>query len=553
MPRTTQRRVVSLWFPRLAAERLTRLLGAPEAAFAAVAEAGGALRLAALSAEAEQAGLRRGMALVDARAILPELRTRPADPPAEAAFLAALARWALRYTPWVATDGADGLTLDVSGCAHLFGGEAAMLEDMRDRLGRAGLTAIPACADTRGAAWALARFGGGRTGCAAPAPRPAAPASAAPAPGAEAPPLIAAPGATRAALAALPVAALRIAPEAAEGLARLGLRRIGDLASPPRATLARRFGPEVVRRLDQALGAAPEPVGVARPAPVFAARLSLPEPIGRVDDVAAALERLLARLTDRLAEHGAGARRLALSLRRVDRSDLQVEIGLARPSRDRAVMVELFARPLAELDAGFGIEALRLEAIAVEPMAARQHRGPLDAAQARETRGADGGGGAAEGPPSCAEGDAFALLLSRLGGRLGFERVRRFLPADSHIPTRAVIAASAAHAEPAPFWPADRPLRPITLFAPEPIAPDPPDAGPGRPLRGFRWRGRAHRVACAAGPERIAPEWWLDDPDWRDGPRDYWRVETAEGARLWLHHRPASDRLATWFAEGEFA
>ncbi|WP_333832429.1 Y-family DNA polymerase [Rubrimonas sp.] len=523
------RRVVSLWFPRLAAERALRRIGGLDAPFAIVAERRGALVLAALSAEAEAAGLARDMALADARALCPALRTRPADPPAEAAFLTALARWALRYTPWVGLDGPDGLALDISGCAHLFGGEAAMLADMRDRLAVAGLTARAACADARGAAWALARF----------APRSPDPVSA-PVAAPVVVPVVVPPGEARAALAPLPVAALRLAPETVEGLARLGLRRIGDLAAAPRAPLARRFGPATLMRLDQALGAAPEPVGAARPAPVFAVRLSLPEPIGRVDDVAAALDRLLARLTETLAAHGAGARRLALTLRRVDRSDLALEIGLARPSRDAALMAELFARPLAELDAGFGIEALRLEAVTVEPTAPRQHRGPLDAAEQAQ---------AAAG----AEPDALALLLSRLGGRLGPDRVRRLLPAESHIPTRAFVAASAAFSDPVARWPADRPLRPIVLFPPEPVAPDPPDAGPGRPLRGFRWRGRAHRVASAAGPERIAPEWWLDDPDWRDGPRDYWRVETEEGSRLWLHHRPASQRLATWFAEGEFA
>jgi protein ImuB len=338
----------------------------------------------------------------------------------------------------------------------------------------------------------------------------------------------------RAAIAPLPVAALRIAPAAAEGLARLGLRTVGDLALLPRGAVARRFGVAVVRRLDQALGAEPEPVAAGRPAPSWAVRLSAPEPLARVEDVAAGLDRLLARLCATLAAQGMGARRLRLGLRRVDRADAHLEVGLARPSRDAAQIAELFARPLGEADAGFGIDALRLEALAVEPLGPRQTRGPLD------PRGRD-------------DGEALATLLSRLGGRLGFEAVTRFLPADSHIPARAFTVAAAGWSEPHEGpWPAPPGLRPLTLWRPEPVVPEGPGGDGPSPPPVFRWRGRRHAVAAAFGPERIAPAWWLDEPDWRTGPRDYWRIETATGERLWLFHAPRSDRIDRWFAEGAF-
>jgi protein ImuB len=360
--------------------------------------------------------------------------------------------------------------------------------------------------------------------------RPAAPAAAALSP----------PGGARDAIGPLPAAALRLPAEVVEGLARLGLRTVADLAALPRGALARRFGAATLRRLDQALGAEPEPVGAGRPAPVFAARLSLPEPVGRTADVAAALDRLLTRVTARLAEHGSGARRLRLSLRRVDRSDAVAEVGLARPSRDARMIAGLFARRVEGLDAGFGIEALRLEAVETEPLSPLQHRGHLAAGAEAAACAAPGGG------------EAFGALLSRLGGRIGFERLERFLPADSHIPARAFTVASAAFAEAhAGPWPRPPGPRPLVLFDPEPVDPEPRDAGP-RPPAAFRWRGRAHRVACAFGPERIAPEWWLDDPAWRSGPRDYWRIETEEGARLWLFHAPLSHRTDRWFMEGAF-
>ena len=397
-----RRRIVSLWLPRLAAERITRRSGGTEAPFAVVAEERGALTLISLNAAAEAAGLTRGMGLTDARAVQPDLLTRPHQPQRDADFIAALARWAERFTPWAALDQADpgtgALALDVTGCAHLFGGEDAMLEEMSAQLSDMGLTARAALADTRGAAWALARFGG----VAAPATRDGddiaqdAHATRVRAPrrknwakqvaaraehgGKQAlAPRIAEPGGTRAAISALPAAALRISPEAATGLSRLGLRTIGDLALLPRAALARRFGATTVRRLDQALGSEPEPVSPLTQRAPLSARLSLPEPVGQTKDIAAALDRLLRRLCKRLEDRRMGARRLRLSISRVDGADQSVEIGLARPSRDPMRIAPLFDRKIEELDSGFGVDAVRLIATQAEPLAPVQHSGHMEA------------------------------------------------------------------------------------------------------------------------------------------------------------------------------
>ncbi len=435
------------------------------------------------------------MALADARAICPELATRPADLPREAAALAALRRWAGRYAPMVATDGADGLIADISGVPHLFGGEEDLRADLQARLERAGLAAVSAIAGTRGAAGALARHGGG----------------------------IVADGALVQGIGHLPVSALRIGHDTAEALARLGLARIADLVHLPRAPLARRFGPGLVLRLDQALGAQPEPVAAEPEPPHFGVRMTLPDPIGLHPDVMAGLARLLDRLCARLALHHRGARRLRLELRRVDSGTVQVEIGLARPMRDPGRIAALFTRGVDEIDAGFGIDALRLTAPLTEPMAPEQ----------------TGGGPAARGE------DALADLLSSVGNRIGFDRVLRLLPADSLIPERSFLLAPAAYSAPAPMPPSAGPARPVTLFPPEPVS-----HASGHPPAQFRWRRMRLATLRATGPERIAPEWWFDDPAWRSGLRDYWRIETQQGPRLWLFHTPQSP---AWYVHGEFA
>jgi len=540
-------RILSLWFPRLAAERLLRaepqLAGRP---LAVVADRRSTLVLASLTEAAEAEGLRRGMALGDARAIVPGLVSRPEDPSGADRTRRALRRWAARFTPWVAEDEA-GLTLDVTGCARLFGGEAGLVERVAAEAAGFGFTLRLGLADTLGAAWAVARYSGAsvlaahagdaidqearatrsraqkrrweRGGPPPLADRPGEPGSS-----------IVPPGGTRAHLAPLPVAALRLPPEPVGRLQALGLARIGDLAALPREAVARRFGPEVGRRLDQALGRLPEPVSPAPPEPVFAFRLTLPEPIGRTEDVLAGIDRLLPPLTARLAAAGKGARRVRLTLVRTDGVAVVREVGLARPTAEPASIRPLLALRLDDVDAGFGLEMLRLEALVVEPIPLRQQ-----------------GGGPAAGREAA---DGLADLIGRIGAKLGLEAVVRLHPSESHLPEKSAIEVPAAFTEPAGAWPWPAAPRPIILLSPpEPVA---PDAAVGPPA-GFVWRRRAHRSAAVFGPERITPEWWLDDPAWRSGPRDYWRVETEEGDRLWLYEAKGGEMPGGWFVQGLFA
>ncbi|MEO3413630.1 DNA polymerase Y family protein [Roseovarius sp. CAU 1744] len=486
------RRVVSLWFPRLASNRALRMRPV-DGAFALTLKQNNANRLYCVNLAAERQGLHRGMSYADARAFCPDLQSRPADLHGDQRFLHILRRWTTRYCPWVGLEGKDGLVLDITGSAHLFGGEEAMLADMRGRLMRAGLSVQIGLADTRGAAWALAHHGEG----------------------------VAAPGDMLGALEPLPVAALRLEEETSVALQRLGLRRIGDLAAAARAPLSRRFGPGLLLRLDQALGTQPEQLTPIADPPHYGVRMTLPEPIGLLADVMSAADRLLAQLCVRLKAQEMGARKLCMTLRRVDQECQQVELRLARPLREAPRILALFERGLSRVEAGFGIDQLRLEATQVEPLPVRQ-----------------------VSHVSSGDKDRLDDLVTRIGTRIGLENIHRFLPADSHIPERGFTIAPAAYSEPASGWRRPRP-RPLRLFPPEPIA----GIGPRPPAR-FRWRRMALTTGRATGPERIAPEWWLEDENWHSGVRDYWRVETRQGRRLWLFYTPQNPG---WFVQGEFA
>lgn len=482
-----------MWFPRLASERVLRARpvdGAFEAPFALTLNQKNTDRIYCLNHPAEQRGLHRGMSFADARAFCPDLVSQPARPDLDARFLAALRRWVTRYCPWVGYEGEDGLVLDVTGSDHLFGGEAGMLADMRASAARTGLTLRLGLGATRGAAWAFAHYGE------------------------DAP-----------ALTALPLAALRLNPATVTALQRLGLRVIGDLAHAPRAPLARRFGAELMLRLDQALGQAPEAISPEVEPPHYGLRVSFPDPIGLFDDIMAATARLLGPLCDKLQAHEAGARRLVLTLRRVDQGSQQVELRLASAMRDSARILPLFARGVGEVDAGFGIDQVRLEATLVEPLAHLQT-------------------GSASPQTSS---DQLNDLITRIGTRIGLENIQRFLPADSHIPERSFIIAPAAYSAPEGGWAFAR-QRPLRLFRPEPLFGAQIDAS-SRPPERFRWRGMTLTTGRATGPERIVPEWWLEDDNWRTGLRDYWRVDTRQGRRLWLFYTPQNPG---WFVQGEF-
>lgn len=475
----------------------------------------GAFRLHALDADALAAGLEPGMALADARARLPGLRAEPHDAEGEERLMDRLADLADRFTPMVAIDSPDALVLDITGCAHLFGGEDGLARDA-DRLMRAqGLRPRAARAGTADAALALARFGTDDEDC----------------------------------VRALPLIALRRAPDIVAALRRAGFGTIGALADLPPAPLAARFGAGTVDALDRLLGRADSRITPRRPPPPVRAEHRFAEPVTRVETVMAALGALLGQACEALARRHEGGRRFALRLYRSDGAmrDLAVETG--QPVRDPAMALRLFeerVEALADpLDPGFGFDIMRLAVPAVEPLGMAQHA--LDGAR---ERAAD-----------------LAALLDRLGARAGPGRFRRLAPRDTHIPERATRMvpagdAPAGEAPPASGWaaapPGEPPLRPLALL-------DPPERiavtaqVPDGPPRQFRWRGAVHRIARQEGPERIAPEWWRRPQGHAGDPgltRDYYRLEDEAGRRFWVFRHGLYGRetdAPLWYLHGLFA
>ncbi len=463
--------------------------------------------ITALDINAESLGVRIGMAVTKAQALVPGLIIADSDPAAETEGLTKLAFWALqRISPVVAADPPDGLVIDTTGADHLHGGEEAMLSDMIKRFAVSGVEARASVADTWGAAHAAARF----------LARPA---------------IIVPPGEAEAMLQVLPLQALRLDSGTVTGLHTLGFETVGELLAQPRAPLTLRFGPELGRRLDQALGLVSEPVDPVRSPELVEVRKAFAEPIGAAETIARYIARLADALCHEMERRGLGARRLDLLFHRVDNSMQFIRIGTGQPIRDPKRLVRLFRDKIETVDPGFGIEIMELVAIMTEPLRDKQTISSL-----------------VEEP----EADV-SDLIDILSNRVGQNRLCRFVPVQSDVPERSVARISPLAPETGLTWEGDWPRPPRLLARPEPV--ETMALLPDHPPVWFTWRGVRRRVRRADGPERVRGEWWKRDAE-LTAVRDYFRVEDETGERYWIfrsgdgeHEDSGSQR---WFIHGIF-
>jgi protein ImuB len=540
-----RRRILSLWLPRLPTDRIRRKGSRSSAAPASnhalsdacsndacngscngpcivVAKQDNALRISALDDAAAGLGLEVGLPLANARAVCPDIKVFDADEAADTEALNQIADWCDRFTPLVALDLPHGLFLDITGCAHLFGGETAMLAMVCGALQRQGFVVASAIAGTPVCARTLTRCVPGR---------------------------VVAAGEEADAIKSLPVFALGADDAITRGLRRAGLKTIGDVASRARPEITARFGAAFTSLLEQALGQAEAPINPRKPLPEYIVEKRFAEPVMTDAVISVTLASLARTLVAAMERQGKGARRLEASFFRTDGAVRAVAVDTGQPVTKGDVIDRLFRERLDAiadpLDPGFGFDLIRLSASRTEIVVQQQR--DLDA--------------------NVHDNDELAALIDRIAARIGGSRVMVHLPQGTHIPERAVLALPAqhhlvlsAHAD----WPArveeEPPLRPLRLFErPEQIQviAQVPDGPPAR----FVWRRASHAVIRAEGPERIAMEWWRAPGAMLT--RDYFRVEDEIGLRFWLYRDGLYDReivqeegrvvQPNWFMHGLFA
>jgi protein ImuB len=493
------RRYLSIWFCHLMTDWFTRLKpAAKDAPFVFAVKQKNREVITFASVDAAALGIAPGMILSDAKIRMPALQVIDTDPdPAQ--LLHRIALRFIRYSPEVAVDLPDGLLINITGCAHLWGGEEPYYKDMTHRIHSGGYHVRAAIADTPGAAWAFARH--------------------------LKDPLIVPAGEHRKFLINLPPTALRLSPEILGRLRKLGLAKIQHILNQPRQTLTPRFGKELLLRLDQALGQAEEYLIPVIPPVPYRERLPCLEPVVTAGGIDYALTKLLEALCHRLQREGKGLRTALFQCHRVDHKIIEIPIGTTRATYNITHLFKLFETKLPDIEPAMGIELFTLEAPKVE-----------DASPSQE---------ALWGGPAGVE---LAELLDRIANKTSADNLARYFPAQHHWPERSYIHVPFDQHTPADAWPTDP--RPIHLFdPPEPITVTAPV--PDYPPMSFRYRDTLYRVAAANGPTRIENEWWLDNAR----PRDYYTIEDQDGARYWIfrsghYHDP---QPARWYLHGLFA
>ncbi|MCF6406264.1 DNA polymerase Y family protein [Chitinophaga filiformis] len=497
------RRFMSIWFRHLLTDWYVRrqpgLLNTP---FVLAAPVHNRMVISSASPAAEAQGIRPGMPLADAKAVVSSLQAFDDEPERPAQLLKALGEWCIRYTPVVGVHLPDGLLLDVSGCTHLWGGERNYLKEIITKLRAIGYDVRGAMADTIGTAWAISRYG-------------------------KITPIIDK-GGQRDALMALPPAALRLEEETLARLQKLGLHQIDSFMNMPASVLRRRFGSQLLIRLGQALGYEVEAIEPLNPLPPYEERLPCLEPIRTAPGIEIAIKVLLEQLCLRLQKEGKGLRTAILKGYRVDNRIVQAEIGTSHASHHPQHLFRLFELKIPTIEPALGIELFTLEALKVEEVSPLQEALWI-------------------GNPGL-KAPAVAELLDRLAGKIGEDCIRRYLPAEHYWPERSFKVAASLDEKPAIAWRTDKP-RPVQLLSkPEPIEVTAPI--PDYPPMLFRYKGKLHEIRKADGPERIEREWWLDGGE----HRDYYNVEDADGQRYWLFRSGHySGNQSQWFIHGFFA
>ena len=497
-------RYLSIWIPQLVPDKVIKIR--PELKqipFVIAAAQGGRTVVQAANKTAVDQGILPGMVVADARAIQPDLKIFQDKPGRAGNLLHELAEWCLRFTPVAAADLPHGLMLEITGCAHLWGGEEIYAQTIIAKINNLGYTVSIAIADTIGAAWALARYGKGN--------------------------LIIHPGAQHEALLSLPPAALRLDTAILDRMQKLGFYQLRGFINMPRSVLRRRFGQELLLRIDQALGQAFEVLEPIQPVSIFQERLPCLDPIRTATGISIALNKLLEQLCQHLLEEGKGLRSAVFEGYRIDGVVEKIEIGTNRAVRNITHLFKLFEQKIATITPALGIELFILKAPAVEDLSVQQE-------SLWQALGGE-------------EGSGLALLLDRIAGRVGKDAIQRYLPAAHYWPERSFRPAVSLYEKADIQWRTDRP-RPVCLLAvPEKIEVTVPI--PDYPPLLFIYKGQTHKIKKADGPERIEREWWLE----QGLVRDYYCVEDEAGARYWLfrsgHYQ--DDHKPEWFIHGFFA
>ncbi len=518
--RSAGRCYIYLYLPTLPIRRMGRQLGWDSTRPAGIYQTENNIEKVTFLCDLARAqGLCPGMSVADARARQPDIQLALSDRNADRAVLSALARWAWRYSPRTGTDNSGpGLWIDMTGASHLYGGTDKVIDDIKKRCHLAELPVWIAAAPYYAAARALACHD-----------RAAAQG------------LVALSGrrALLSRLCELPVTALTTDNDTLQALSQAGLRRIVHFLPLSQAELAVRYGPDFVRGWAVLRGDHDEsPAPVTALQPVRATR-SWPEPVAGYETLAAMIAEMTDELAATLTRRELAARSFELGWQRTDSTTGRLYFHLSRPGADKKILHRLFCEAAGQIDAEFGIDYSWIQAYRLSVDR------PVTALLGTESEAL-----------SSSQTDH---MLDILAIKLGPEKVRRVYPrafwhiADSTVSQPLGSADASCHNWLDDGGAAFSAPRPIRLLAP-PEAVHVVALMPDHPPAMLVWRRRSLKIVRATGPERVGPRWW-DPAHAHMKTRDYYRIETESGQRLWIYRSGLAEReeRCEWFVEGYFA
>lgn len=454
------------------------------------------------------AGIKAGMALSVARGAVcgHRLIVVPFDRVGTGRALKAIALWCHRYSPVVGVEDAEGVCLDVTGCAHLYGGERGMMDRMRAGFQGLGLAARMCVAPTYASARIVARCGNADA-------------------------VIVEPGGIYEAVSERPVSALGLDGAMVAGFEEVNIRHIGELLKLPRAAVASRFGDDLLKITDRLLGRSAEVIQAVRPVEPLRAERWFDGPCASIDALGQACREMLAELEDTLASRNEGVVEWSVRLMRSDLDPLPIIIRHCVASRDGGHLWHLLQPRLERAYLGFGVEGLVVTAIRTRRIGHAQ-RSWWDCREDRVDRG-DGGQ------------SAIGSLIDALVNRLGPDAVLRAELLASHVPERAFSFRSAMDARGSTSVEPTTNDRPTRLFS-VPVLVRVISLTPDGPVSRMEWNGVVQNVIACIGPERIRGEWWRGERLLRD----YFKVQDERGMWFWLYRDHLQNQ---WFLHGVWA
>ena len=446
-------------------------------------------------------GIFPGMAVAEARALLPRVMMMPLDSTASRRLLEKLARWALRFSPVVSIaepfpgnepePGADCLLLNISGMEHLDGGPRALPRRIMGILRRNGLACRLAMAPTIGSAIALARYAATPAWIDNPADIPAATGT-------------------------FPAAALRISPDTQAALGEVGITRVAQVMSIARDQLAVRFPPELLLRLDQLLGRRMELPAAISLSTVPEAQWRADGPVENLEGILLAAQALTGQLAHELAQRNLGTTLLTATAAGAYIGTSTIAITLAQAVR-RADRLWAAIRPrLERLRLSGGIEVLTFRALETHPLPPEQlHVNTRTRWQHHAMM-------------------PLAPVLDILRTRLPAAHIGAVAAGRSHIPEQAMRltmleTVGATMMRPDDFISTQRPS--LLLNPPEPVQVI--TGGVENAPEHIQWRGHIYTCRQIIGPERLTTAWWTGAAAIT---RDYFAVLDQQGQWLWLFH-----------------